>query len=241
MRRRAVLEVWLVLNFFVLFSLSLYESGYTIRGYLPAYGEDAREYAPLLYVPKGDTPQKALYDLEKGGGIVYYYIWPTESMGRPLIDRLYDYVRKLFYGSEIDIEPVTVYPENRTITFESYGHGKVVATFNEHTCHVGNETIKGCVVNGTHVRIYVVTWNHAFSLFPAKDTAPAKVELEPMSPFEYAHYTIFRRANESIRDAALRAVLMATAITALLNVTGYYLLVRRKWWEKLKEKLRKGS
>ena len=241
MRKRVVLAAWLVLSFLVLFSLALYESGYTIKGYIPAYGKDAREYAPVLYAPPGDAPQKALYDLGRGGGIAYYYIWPTENMGRPLIDRIYDYIRKLFYGSEADIESVTVYPKNRTITFESYGHERVVATFDEHNCYTKNEVIRGCVVDGTHVKVYVVTWNHAFSLFPTNDTVPARVELEPMSPFEYAHYTIFRRTNESIKDAALQAFLIATVVTVLLNVTGYYLLVRRKGWEKLKEKLRKGS
>lgn len=241
MGRRALIAAWLVVNFFIVFSLALYESGYTIKGYFPAYGKSAREYAPVVYTPPRDAPQKALYDLGKGGGIVYYYIWPTESMGKPLIDRLYDYIRKLFYGSEADIEPITVYPENRTVTFESYGHEKIVATFDEHDCHIENETIRNCVLNGTHVKVYVVTWNHAFSLHPLNGTAPAEIELEPMSPWEYAHYAIFRRANESIKEAALRAALVAVVLTVAINVSGYYLLTRRGGWAGIRKRLRKGS
>jgi hypothetical protein len=241
MGRKLMIALWLVVNFFVVFSLSLYESGYTLKGYFPAYGKDAIDYAPVLYAPPNDFPKEVLYSMGRGGGISYYYIWPTEGMGKPLIDRLYDYIRKLFYGSEADIEPVEVFPANRTITFESYGHGRVVATFDEHNCYVGNETIPDCVVNGTNVKVYVVTWNHAFSLYPQEGTVPVNLTPEPMSPWEYAHYAIFRRANESIKEAALRAVLIALVVTALLNVTGYYLLVRRKGWEKIKRKLKRES
>lgn len=241
MGRKFIIAVWLVVNFFVVFSLALHESGYTLKGYLPAYGKNALEYAPVIYAPPGDTPKKVLYEMGTGGGITYYYIWSTEETGKLLIDRLYDYIRKLFYGSETDIEPITIYPENRTVIFESYNHRKVVATFDDYNCYTGNKTIRNCVVNGTHVKVYVVTWNHAFSLYPKTGTIPVNVTPEPMSPWEYTHYAIFKRANESIKEAALRATLIAIVVTATINIMGYYIFVKRRAGKKLKEKLRKES
>ena len=234
MGRNAIIVVWLVVNFLVVFSLALYGSGYTLKGYFPAYGKNAQEYVPILYALPEDTPKKVLYEMGTGGGIAYYYIWPTEETGKPLIDRLYDYVRRLFYGSEVDIEPITVYPENRTITFETYEHRKVVASFD-------GETVTDCVVNGTHVKVYVVTWNHAFSLYPREGTVPIHVTPEPMSPWEYMHYSIFRRANESIKEAAIRAFIVAIGITVLVNIGGYYLLIRRGLGKRIMEKLRRES
>jgi len=242
MRRKLLLAVWMLANVVVVFSLSLYQSGYTLKGYVPAYGKDALKYSPVLYAKPDDKPVRVLYELDRHGGISYYYVWPTESTGKPLVDRLYDYIRRLFYGSSADVEPVTVYPRNRTITFESYSHRRVWAKFVDGDCYVvGGEVVENCTVNGTHVKVYVVTWNHAFSLVPQSGLVRVNLTPEPMTPWEYAHYAIFRRANESIREAAIRSLILAVIVTALLNATGYYLLVRRKGWEKIKRKLKRGS
>ncbi len=239
--RKTLVVLWITGNLFLFFSIALYEGGYTIRGYFPAYGENATTYAPILYAPLNDEPERVLYLLGRGGGVSYYYVWPTERIGEPLVDRLYDYIRRLFYGSEADIESITVYPENRTIAFETYGHRKVVASFDERNCYIDGETITGCVVNGTHVKVYVVTWNHVFSLHPKEGTVPINVTPEPMSPWEYMHYSIFRRTNESIKDAIIRAFAVATGVTSLLNVGGYYLLARRGLGKRIMKKLRRTS
>ncbi|WP_457741937.1 hypothetical protein [Thermococcus sp.] len=242
MKRKLLLILWVLANIFVIFSLSLYQSGYTLKGYVPAYGKDALKYAPVLYANPDDRPVKVLYELDRHGGISYYYVWPTESTGKPLIDRFYDYVRRLFYGSSADVEPVTVYPKNQTITFESYSHRRVWAKFVDGTCYVvGGEAIENCTVNGTHVKVYVVTWNHLFSLLPQSGLVRVNLTPEPMSPWEYAHYSIFRRANESIREAAIRSLFLAVVVTAVLNLAGYYLLIKRELWRKIRNELKRES
>ncbi len=236
--KKLLFVIWIILNFMMILGISLYETGYTLEGYLPAHGEKALRYSPIIYTFPKDKPELMLYTFERSGGVTYYVLWKGENSGKPIIDQLYKYIRLLFYGSAEDIEPITVYPKNRTITFETYDHKRIWATFGVLTCSYGNIVIDNCVENRTHVRIYTATWNHAFSLLPQKSTIKVNLAMKPMSPSEYIRYAIFRRMNESIKDAVYRALIMATTLTILINLIGYYILFRQGIAEKIKSKIR---
>jgi|GEM_PF-5136812 len=227
--------------FFVTFSLALYESGYTLTGYFPSKSLNAKRYAPVIYTPPGDEPEEILYMYNKTThAITYYVVWGGEYTGRGVVDRLYEYVRSLFYGSGADVEPVVIYPLNRTVSFETSGHTKVWATFSGAVCKYDDTYVPNCTVNGTHVKVYVLTWNHLFTLEPRNGTRPASVNVKPMSPTDYMRYSVGRR-GESITEGVIRAMILAAVSTVLIVFTSWYLLIRKKGWEKLKEKLRRGS
>jgi len=242
MRRwiRCLLVTLGVLAFFsAVFSVVLYEQGYTVEGYLPYKTRLAEEYEPVLYVPPGDAPIAAFYMFNSSGSITYYFVWNGENTGKTLVDRAYSYMRSLFYGSSADVESITVVPDNRTVLFETTGHRAVVATFNGTTCMYNGAVIEDCTVNGTHVKVYVVTWNHLFSLEPVPGTVVADVKIHHMSPWDYVHYGIGRR-NESIAAAARWAAFVSAVVTASFFL-GVMYLRRRGVFERLKEKLRRWS
>ncbi|WP_456453478.1 hypothetical protein [Thermococcus sp.] len=236
--KKALFAGWILLDFLMIVSISLYETGYTLEGYLPAHGEKALRYSPIIYALPSDRPELVLYTFERSGGVTYYVLWKGENSGKPVVDQLYDYVRRLFYGSAEDIESVTVYPLNRTVTFETYNHERVWATFGVLMCSYDDSVINDCVENRTHVKIYTATWNHAFSLNPQKNTIRVNLTMKPMSPTEYIHYAIFRRMNESIKDAIYRALAVAAVLTALINLAGYYVLVKRGIAERIRLRLK---
>ncbi|WP_457741857.1 hypothetical protein [Thermococcus sp.] len=227
--------------FFVTFSLALYESGYTLTGYFPSKSLNAKRYAPVLYTPPGDEPEEILYMYNKTThAITYYVIWGGEYTGKSIIDRLYEYVRSLFYGSGADVEPITVYSLNRTISFETSGHKKVWATFSGTICKYDDTYIPNCTVNRTHVRVYVLTWNHLFTLEPRSGTQPVSIDVKPMSPADYIRYSVGRR-GESIREGVMMAILTATILTILIGVGSWYFLGKKKGWEKIRRKFKRGS
>jgi len=208
--------------------VALYQSGYSLQGFLPAYGEKAERFLPVLYAFPNDPPSKVLYSFTRDGGVEYYYIWRGEKSGTPLIDQLYNYVRMLFYGSAADVESVTVNPLNRTLVFETLGHQKIVAKFTTKDCSYDNVKVPNCVVNKTHVKVYVLTWNHLFSLLPVEDTVPQKIKAEPMTPAQYIQYAIVRRMNESIKQAVAIAIGKAILITVVINLFAYWIFLRVK-------------
>ncbi len=239
--RRLLAGLGVVVVFFVTFSLALYESGYTLVGYFPSKSMDAKRYAPLIYTPPGDEPELVLYMYNKTtGSITYYFIWSGEYTGRGILDRLYEYVRSLFYGSSADVEPINVYPSNRSISFETSGHKRVWATFSGTVCNYDDVYVPHCTVNGTHVKVYVLTWNHLFTLEPQSSTYPVLIKVKPMSPTDYIRYSVGRR-GESIREGVLKALIAATLSTILVAVGSWYYLGKRKGLEKLRKKLRKES
>ncbi|NJE09129.1 hypothetical protein E3E31_11455 [Thermococcus sp. M39] len=228
-RKKILFALWIVFNFLLIFSIILYETGYTLEGYLPAHGEKALKYAPILYSQPNDKPQLILYSFDRSGGVWYYVIWEREKAGIPIIDQFYDYIRRLFYGSAIDVEGIVVYPKNRTITFETYGHERIRAKFDSSNCYYDRVTIINCVENETHVKVYVATWNHLFTLIPQNGTVKANVKMKPMSPTDYIRYSIFRRMNEGIKEAVIKDLAIASIVTVLLNTLIYRFVVRRKY------------
>ncbi|WP_457741355.1 hypothetical protein [Thermococcus sp.] len=239
--RKLLVGLGIAAVFFVTFSLALYESGYTLTGYFPSKSLNAKRYAPILYTPQDDKPEEILYMYNKTThAITYYVIWGGEYTGRSVIDRLYEYIRSLFYGSGADVEPITVYSLNRTISFETSGHTEVWATFSGTVCKYDDTYIPNCTVNGTHVRVYVLTWNHLFTLEPQSGTHPVSIEVKPMSPTDYIRYSVGRR-GESIAEGVVRAILIALLSTVLIVVASGYFLGKKKGWEKIRKKFKKGS
>jgi len=239
--RKLLAGLAVVTVFFVTFVLALYDSGYTLTGYFPSKSLDARRYAPLLYTLPGDEPELVLYMYNKSThAITYYVIWSGEYTGEGIVDRLYEYLRSLFYGSSTDVESIDVYPLNRTVSFETSGHKRVWATFSGTVCKYDDVYVPQCTVNGTHVKVYVLTWNHLFTLEPHAGTQPTSVEVKPMSPNDYIRYRVGRR-GKSIRKGVMMAFLTAIITTVLMVLGSWYLLEKRKGWEKLKERLRRGS
>ena len=64
--------------------------------------------------------------------------------------------------------------------------------------------------------------------------------MKPMSPNDYIRYRVGRR-GKSIRKGVMMAFLTAIITTVLMVLGSWYLLEKRKGWEKLKERLRRGS
>ena len=219
------IAAWFVLNFFIFWSVGLYTSGYSLEGYLPWESKDAPTYSPIVYALSNDTPDGMLYMVDREGNVYYYIVWEDEYFDNWLIDRLYRFFRALVYGGATqDIEVVKVFPENRTVYFQTYGHRDVWATVNpDGTCLWPEEDVKvpDCAENGTHVKVYSVTWNHMLSIIPQNGTVRTTLPLKRMSPTDYVILGMFRRTQMTIAGVAVNSIVIALLVTLAFNVFLY--------------------
>ncbi|NJF25299.1 hypothetical protein [Thermococcus sp. Bubb.Bath] len=235
---KKMLSLWMILNFIAFWAVWLYTTGYSAKGYFPGESERAEEYAPYIYTALGDQPVKMLYMVDQNGTIHYYVVWKDEHMGNELKDRIYRLFRKLIYrGSSMDIETVEINPEKREFHFETRGHKSVDGVMLEDgSCRVfeTGETIHNCTSNGTHLKVYVVTWNHMLCLKPEAGTGKVEVELKKMSPLDYTSLTVYRRNNENTRELIISATEYSIVVTGGINVVLFIAL--KKWGENIRER-----
>ncbi|NJE09630.1 hypothetical protein [Thermococcus sp. MAR1] len=222
---KKLIAAWFVLNFFIFWSVGLYTSGYSLEGYLPRETEEARTYGPIVYTLPDDPPDELLYMSDGSGNIYYYIVWKDEYFGNWLIDRLYRFFRALVYGGATeDIEVVKVFPHNRTVYFQTYEHTDVWAVVNPDGSCVWFErdlTVPDCAENGTHVKVYSVTWNHMLSIIPAEGTERVTLPMRHMTPGDYVILGMFRRTQHTIAGVAVSSLLIALIVTAAFNIVLY--------------------
>ncbi|NJE30535.1 hypothetical protein E3E38_05655 [Thermococcus sp. 18S1] len=254
------ISTWLILNFFIFWSVGLYTSGYSLEGYLPWESEEAENYGPIVYTPPNDLPDGILYMVDWDGSIYYYIVWEDEYFDNWLIDRLYRFFRALVYGGATqDIEVVKVFPDNRTVYFQTYEHTDVWAIVapNESCTWLEKDLIvPDCAENGTHVKVYSVTWNHMLSLIPQEGTVRVILPMRRMTPADYVILGMFRRTQHTIAGVAINSLFLALVATVVFNSVMYvawrkgYLTKEgqrkirneiRDGWRKLKERLKKRS
>ncbi len=219
------IAAWFAVNFFIFWSVGLYTSGYSLEGYLPWESKDAPTYSPIVYSLPDDKPDEMLYMVDKDGSVYYYIVWEDEYFSNWLIDKLYRFFRALVYGGATqDIEVVKVFPENRTVYFQTYGHTDVWVTVNpDGTClwPADNVEISNCAENGTHVKVYSVTWNHMLSIVPQNGTVRTILPLRRMSPVDYVILGMFRRTQMTIAGVAVDSIILGLFVTLAFNTFLY--------------------
>jgi len=231
MRRRTVLVVlWLIGNVFVFWAIALTASGYSLEGYLPWESSKVFTYSPVLYSEPGDEPTEILYMVGHSGGLYYYLVWRDEYFGNALLDKLYRVMRGLIYGTSEDVEVFKVVPENGSFYFQTYGHSPVHGEMLPDGSCLWLErglSVPNCTVNGTHVKLYVVTWNHMLSLLPDNNTVQVFPEMRHMIPEDYVALGMVKRTKYSIAGIAFDSLTASLAVTVLLNFILFVLLRRR--------------
>jgi len=215
------IAMWLVLNFLIFWFVGLASSGYSLEGYMPWESEKIDQYAPIVYTAPEDRPMGILYMIDYDGVLYYYIVWEDEYFSNSLIDKLYRFFRGLVYGGATqDIEVVKVNPENGTFYFQTYEHSDVHGKLLENGSCLWvdeKEVIPNCTVNGTHINVYVVTWNHMLSLIPAEDTERAVLPMKHMTPNDYVALGMFRRTQRTIAGVAINSLLLAVVTTLAFN------------------------
>ena len=231
MRRRTVLVVlWLIGNVLVFWAVTLTASGYSLEGYLPWESSKVFTYSPVLHSKPGDKPTEILYMVGRNGELYYYIVWRDEYFSNSLIDKLYRLMRGLIYGTSEDVEVFGVVPENSSFYFQTYGHSSVHGKILPDGSCLWSErglTIPNCTVNGTHVKLYVVTWNHMLSLLPENDTVQVFPEMRHMTPEDYVALGMVKRTKYSIAGIAFNSLTASLVVTVLLNIILFVFL--RRW------------
>jgi hypothetical protein len=223
---KKLVTVWLVLNFLIFWFVGLASSGYSLEGYLPGQSEKVDQYIPLVYTSPDDKPVGILYMVDYDGTINYHIIWEDEYFSRSLIDKLYRFLRGLIYGGATqDIEVVRVNPDNGTFYFQTYEHTDVHGKLLEDGSCLWideNKVIPDCTVNGTHIKVYVVTWNHMLSLIPKEGTEMVVLPTRHMTPDDYVALGMFRRTQKTIGGVAINFLLLAVVATLAFNGVFYW-------------------
>ena len=218
---KKVVISWLVLNFLIFWFVGLASSGYSLEGYMPGQSEKISEYTPVVYTTPDDRPVGILYMVDYDGTLYYYIVWEDEYFSNSLIDKLYRFFRGLVYGGATqDIELVMVNPENGTFYFQTYGHTDVNGKLLEGGSCLWvdeNQVIPQCTVNGTHIKVYVVTWNHMLSLIPQDGTERVVLPMKHMSPSDYVSLGMFRRTQYSMAGIAFNSLILSLMATLVFN------------------------
>ncbi|ASJ02208.1 hypothetical protein A3L09_02460 [Thermococcus profundus] len=244
-KKLVAITIWLILNVIIFWFVGLVSSGYSLEGYLPGQSDRVEWYAPVVHTTPGDEPMGILYMVDRHGTIYYYIVWQDEYFSNSLIDKLYRFLRGLVYGGATeDIEVVRVNPNNGTFYFQTYRHTAIHGKlFPNGSCVLADENsiIQNCSVNGTHLRMYVVTWNHMLSLNPEAGTKGTFLPMRRMSPDDYVSLGMFRRTQKTIGGVTVSALGVAVAATLLLNGVLYWAWRRGYLTEENRRKARKGT
>ncbi|WP_457752192.1 hypothetical protein [Thermococcus sp.] len=215
------ITIWLVLNFLIFWFVGLASSGYSLEGYMPGQSDRISEYTPVVYTTPNDRPVGILYMVDYDGNLYYYIVWEDEYFSNSLIDKLYRFFRGLVYGGATqDIEVVKVNPENGTFYFQTYGHTNVHGKLLEDGSCLWleeNQVIPDCTVNVTHIKVYVVTWNHMLSLIPQNGTERAVLPMKHMTPNDYVALGMFRRTQYSMAGITFNSLIVALLATLGFN------------------------
>ncbi|ANF22813.1 hypothetical protein [Thermococcus piezophilus] len=224
MAKKRWIALWLFANFIIFWCVGLYTSGYSPEGYLPWESAKIQEYTPIIYTSSGDEPYGILSMADIKGNIYYYIVWEDEYFHNMIIDRLYRFFRSLVYGGNTyDIEVVKIYPDNNSIYLQTYEHTDVWATMQpDGSCLWNGHTIPDCTEKGTHVKVYVVTWNHMLSLTPKNGTIRVgNLPMRHMTVDDYVSLGMFRRTQETIGGVAINSMLISALFTVAFNVVLY--------------------
>ncbi|WP_297460125.1 hypothetical protein [Thermococcus sp.] len=245
---RKWMATWLVLNFLIFWFVGLTSSGYSMEGYLPGQSEKVERYIPIVYARPDDMPMGILYMVDYDGTIHYYIVWEDEYFSNSLIDKLYRFFRGLVYGGATqDIEVVKVNPSEGTFYFQTHGHtdvhGKILP---DGSCLwlEKNLVIPNCTENETHIRVYVVTWNHMLSLLPEDGTVRARLKIRHMTPDDYVALGMFRRTQYSMAGITFNSLTLAVLSTIAFNGVFYWAWRRgyltREGQKRVMDELRKS-
>ncbi|NJE00624.1 hypothetical protein [Thermococcus sp. JdF3] len=215
------ITTWLVLNFLIFWFVGLASSGYSMEGYLPGESDKVDHYTPVVYTAPDDKPVGILYMVDYDGVIYYYIVWEDEYFSNSLIDKLYRFFRGLVYGGATqDIEVVQVNPDNGTFYFQTYGHTNVNGQLLDNGSCLWieeNTVVPDCAANGTHVKVYVVTWNHMLSLLPENGTERVVLPMRHMTPDDYVALGMFRRTQYSMAGITFDSLFLAIVATLAFN------------------------
>ncbi len=247
---KKIMISWLILNFLIFWFVGLTSSGYSLKGYLPGESSLVDRYTPLIYTSPGDKPEGILYMVDYKGVIYYYIVWEDEYFSNSIIDKLYRFFRGLVYGGATqDVEVVKINPNNGTFYFQTYEHtnvhGKILS--NGSCLWMDNGMIvENCTKNGTHIRVYAVTWNHMLSLLPEEETGQTVVPMRHMTPNDYVSLGMFRRTQRTIGGVAVNSLLTALIATIVFNGLAYgawkkgYLNAKtlKRWFKTISKKIR---
>ena len=218
---KKIIVSWLVLNFLIFWFVGLASSGYSLEGYMAGGSEKISKYTPVVYTDPTDRPMGVLYMVDYDGNLYYYIVWEDEYFSNSLIDKLYRFFRGLVYGGATqDIEVVKINPDNGTFYFQTYGHTDVNGKLLDNGSCLWvdeNQVIPQCTVNGTHIKVYVVTWNHMLSLIPQDGTERAVLPMKHMTPNDYVALGMFRRTQYSMAGITFSSLLMAVVATLAFN------------------------
>lgn len=227
------LTLWLFLNFLVFWAVWLYTTGYSAEGYLPGGSEKAEQYAPYVYTATDDRPLEMLYMVEPNGTVQYYVVWEDEHFSNPIIDRLYRLFRRLAYkGSTKDVEVVKINPATGEFYFQTDGHIGVRGVIEPNgNCLIfeTGKTVSNCTIDETHLKVYVITWNHMLCLTPENGTVLAgSVPLRKMDPVDYSSLVMHKRTQKTIGGIAVDSIIFALSVTVVLNVVLFSVLGWRR-------------
>lgn len=220
-KKAALVATWLLLNLLVFWFVGLASSGYSLEGYLPGQGEKVDRYTPIVYAKPNDMPQGILYMVDYDGTIQYYIVWEDEYFSNSVIDKLYRFFRGLVYsGATQDIEVVKVNPSDGTFYFQTKGHvdvhGKLLPS-GKCLWIERNVTVPNCAENGTHIRVYVITWNHMLSLQSENGTVKTELRMKHMTPEDYVFLGMFRRTQYSMAGITVNSLTIAVLATLAFN------------------------
>ena len=239
-RKVGLIVLWLILNTLLFWFVGLASSGYSLEGYLPWETEKVKEYSPVVYAEPGDMPQGILYMVSRNGMIQYYIVWRDEYFSNSVIDKIYRFFRGLVYsGATQDIEVFKINPEDGAFYFQTRGHVEVHGKLlpgGKCLWLERNVTVPNCAENGTHVKLYVVTWNHMLSLQPENGTVRAELKMRHMTPEDYVSLGMFRRTQYSMAGITFSSLSLALLTTLAFNGVLYlawrkgYLKVFKKLW-----------
>ena len=226
------LTAWLVLNLLIFWFVGLASSGYSMEGYLPGQSSKVDQYMPTVYAKPDDKPMGILYMVDYDGTIHYYIVWEDEYFSNSFIDRLYRFFRGLVYGGATqDIEVVKVNPDNGTFYFQTHGHADVHGRIlPDGSCLwlEKNLTVPHCTEKRTHIKVYVVTWNHMLSLLPEEGTIRVHLTARHMTPEDYVSLGMFRRTQYSMAGITFSSLTLALIATLAFNGV-FYWAWRRKY------------
>lgn len=183
-------------------------------------------YLPEFFFPKelqDPKPELVTYEIiqnKNNFSIVYRLIYPTENVPSFYLNKIYSEFRKLYYGSEKDIEFVQIDINKETgiidrILFETSSVSynsllqkhipvEIINEEDKYSLKLGEEKryFNNIPLNETHLQLVVISWNHLFNLLN-NATDYIKIENLNLSFLDekiYKDYKMSRRSNGDFKS-----------------------------------------